>query len=134
MRARLVRRLDHLVDNMLRRCAVRITHAEVDDVFAALTRRRLQLAGYVEDIGRKAFDSRKFVAHNVSIFPREAGGLGWDRFISMENSSGMLMIPVPGLLNFAFFFVISQLSGSPASLLAGVKGSGEICFSTYLGL
>ena len=107
MRARLVRRLDHLVDNMLRRRAVRITHAEIDDVFAALTRRRLQLAGYVEDIGRKAFDSRKFVAHNVSIFPREVGELGSERSGTLENSSGMLMIPVPGLARFCLPFVIS---------------------------
>ena len=52
MRVRFSRRLDHLVDDVLRRCAIRVAHAEVDDVFAASARRRLQLAGNVEYIRR----------------------------------------------------------------------------------
>ena len=50
MRRRLLRGFDELVDDVPRRRAVGVPHAEVDDVFAALPRRRLQFAGDVEHI------------------------------------------------------------------------------------
>jgi hypothetical protein len=53
------RRLDQLVGDVLRRRAVRIAHAHVDDVFAAPTCGHLQLSGDAEDVGGQAFDAGK---------------------------------------------------------------------------
>ena len=47
-------RLDQLVDDVLRRRAVGVAHAEVDDVLAAAARGHLQLGGDVEDVRRQA--------------------------------------------------------------------------------
>ena len=51
MRDRLLRRFNHLVDDVFGRGAVGIAHAEVDDVFAAAAGGDLHLAGDVEDVG-----------------------------------------------------------------------------------
>jgi hypothetical protein len=53
------RRLDQLVDDVLRRRPVGIAHRQVDHVLAAAARRHLQLVGDVEDVRRKAPDSLK---------------------------------------------------------------------------
>jgi hypothetical protein len=47
-----LRRLDQLVDDVLRRRPVGVAHRQVDDVVAAATRRHLQLVGDVEDVRR----------------------------------------------------------------------------------
>ena len=57
MRDRLLRGLDHLVDDVLGRGAVGIAHAEVDDVFATAAGGDLHFAGDVEDIGRQALNT-----------------------------------------------------------------------------
>ena len=57
---RLLRRLNHLVDDVFGRGAVGVAHAEVDDVFSAAARGHLHLAGDVEDIGREALDAAEF--------------------------------------------------------------------------
>jgi hypothetical protein len=48
-----LRRFNQLVDDVLRRRAIRIPHPEVDDVLATLARRSLQLACDVEHIRRQ---------------------------------------------------------------------------------
>src|SRR5215469_6614322 len=59
MRPRLLRRLNQLVHNVLRRRPIRISHPEVDNVFAALACRCLQLRRYVEHICRQPLKSSK---------------------------------------------------------------------------
>ena len=54
-------RLDHLVDDMFWRWLVRITHAEVDNIFAAMTCLHLQVVDDAENVGRKPVNSGKFV-------------------------------------------------------------------------
>ena len=54
-----LRGLDQLVDDVRRRRAVGVAHAEVDDVFAAAARGHLQLGGDVEDVRRQALDARE---------------------------------------------------------------------------
>ena len=51
------RGLDHLVDDMRGCGLVGIAHAEVDNIFTALARLRLQLVDDVEDVGRKPLDA-----------------------------------------------------------------------------
>ena len=46
-----------LLDDMRRRGAIRIAHAEVDDVFAAAARGHLQLGSDIEDVRGKTFDA-----------------------------------------------------------------------------
>ena len=67
VRARLVDRLNQLVDDVLRRRHVGIAHAEVDDVGAARPRRRLQPVDLGEDIGRKALDPVKIFAQSLTL-------------------------------------------------------------------
>ena len=55
-----LRRLNQLVHDMPGSRLVGIAHAEVDDVFAARTRGRLQLINDVKDIRRQAFDTGEF--------------------------------------------------------------------------
>ena len=62
MRARLVDRLDQLVDDVLRRRHIGVAHAEIDDVGAAGARRRLQTVHLREYIGRQALDAVKVFA------------------------------------------------------------------------
>ena len=52
----------------LRRGAVGIAHAEVDDVLAARPRRRLHRIDFGEDVGRQALDAVEIVGH------RDCGG------------------------------------------------------------
>ena len=66
MRNRLLRRLDHLVDDVLWGGAVRIAHPEIDDVFAASTGSSLQFAGDVENVRGQPRQARKFF-HDLSI-------------------------------------------------------------------
>ena len=57
------RDLGQLVDDVLRRRAVGIAHAEVDDVLAARPRRGLHRVDLGEDVGRQAPDAVEFVGH-----------------------------------------------------------------------
>ena len=50
---------DHFLHDMRRRGAVRITHAQVDDVFAAPTRSHLQLGSDIENIRGESIYARK---------------------------------------------------------------------------
>src|SRR4051794_26923348 len=54
---RLLRGLNHLVDDVFGRSAVGIAHAEVDDVFSTAARGDFHFAGDVEDIGRQALNT-----------------------------------------------------------------------------
>ena len=51
------------VDDMPRRSAVRVAHAEIDDVLAARARRRLHRVHLGEHVGRQALDAVKFLGH-----------------------------------------------------------------------
>ena len=66
---RLLRGLDHLVDDVLGGGAVGIAHAEVDDVFAAAARGDFHFAGDVEDIGRKALNAGELIHDDSSMPP-----------------------------------------------------------------
>jgi hypothetical protein len=50
-----------LIDNVPRRGLVRVAHAKIDYVFAALASGGLQLAGNVKHIRRKTLDSRELL-------------------------------------------------------------------------
>jgi len=60
-----LRCLGQFIDNMLRRRPVRIAHTKIDDIFTTRSSSRLQLIDNIEDIGRQAFDSGKFVHEGV---------------------------------------------------------------------
>jgi hypothetical protein len=62
-------RLNELIYYMGRRGAVRVAHAEVDDVFATAARGGLHLAGDVEDVGGKALNAGKLVHDDSSVRP-----------------------------------------------------------------
>ena len=62
MRARLVDRLDQLVDDVLRRRHIGVAHAEIDDVGTPSARSRLQTVHLREYIGRQALDAVKVFA------------------------------------------------------------------------
>ena len=66
MRIRALGRFGQFVDDMLRCRPVRISHTEINDILATRSSSRLQLIDNIEDIGRQAFDSVKFV-HGVSV-------------------------------------------------------------------
>ena len=67
MGARVADRLDQLVDDLLRRRAVRIAHAEVDDVLAGGPRRRLHRVDLAEHVGRQAADPVELgLPHRIS--------------------------------------------------------------------
>ena len=51
---------DQLVDNMLRRGAIRIAHAHVDNVFAPAPRGHFQFGRDVEHVGWKTLDAGEF--------------------------------------------------------------------------
>ena len=55
------RDLAELVDEMRRRRPIRITHPEVDNVFATPAGLRLQIVDDVEDVRWKPFNAGKFV-------------------------------------------------------------------------
>jgi hypothetical protein len=48
--------------------AIRIAHAEVDDVLTAATRRSLEFAGDIENIGGQPADAGEFV-HGYLVVP-----------------------------------------------------------------
>ena len=62
--ARILHRLDQLLDDVLRRRPVGIAHAEIDDVAARRARLRLQGVDFGEDIGRQALDAIEFFGHD----------------------------------------------------------------------
>ena len=51
---------DELGDNVRRRRQVWVTHAEVDDIFAPVTRLHFHTVDDAEDVGREPFDPLKF--------------------------------------------------------------------------
>ena len=63
----LLRRLDHLVDDVFGRGSVGVAHAEVDDVFAAAAGVDLHLAGDVEDVGREALNAAELFHGDSSV-------------------------------------------------------------------
>ena len=75
MRARVLHRLDQLGDDMRRRRAVGIAHAEVDDVLAGAARLRLGRVDLGEDIGRQAADAVELTGG----IGAHAGSRGLDR-------------------------------------------------------
>ena len=56
----LLRRLNHLVDDVLRRRSVGVAHAEVDDVFAAAAGVDLQLPVMLNTLGGRRLNSAEF--------------------------------------------------------------------------
>ncbi len=56
-------RLDQLVDDVLRRGLVRITHAEIDDILASRARLRLQLIDNIENVRWQPLDAGEFLYH-----------------------------------------------------------------------
>jgi hypothetical protein len=52
VRSRFVNRLDQLIDDMLRRRHIGIAHAEIHDIRATGTGRRLQAVHFREDVWR----------------------------------------------------------------------------------
>jgi hypothetical protein len=65
MRARLVDRLDQLVDDVLGRRHVGIAHAEIDDVGATRTRGGFQTVYFRENVWRQALDAVKIFAQQT---------------------------------------------------------------------
>jgi len=63
----ILRGLDELVDDVLRRRHVRIAHAEVDDVLAPSSRLALEVVDDREDVRRQALDSVELV-HGELLF------------------------------------------------------------------
>jgi hypothetical protein len=61
MISRIFRRLDQLVDDVLRRRHVGISHAEIDHVFSASSRLRLEVVDDGEHVRWKALDSIELV-------------------------------------------------------------------------
>ena len=57
--------LHQFLDDMRRRGAVGVAHAEVDNVFATAARRHFQLGGDVEDVGGETINARKTARRTV---------------------------------------------------------------------
>ena len=74
MRARLVDRLDQLVDDVPRRRHIGVAHAEIDDIGTPSARSSLQAVHFREYIGRQALDAVKVFAQNFT--PRRRDGDG----------------------------------------------------------
>jgi len=55
--------LGQLVDNVLRRRLIRVTHAKINNILTTRPCRRLQLIDNVENIRRQPFDAGKFFYH-----------------------------------------------------------------------
>src|SRR5579864_6164235 len=64
MRDGLLRRFNHLVDDVFGRGSVGVAHAEVDDVFSAAAGGNLHLPRDVEDIRRKALNAAELFHGN----------------------------------------------------------------------
>jgi hypothetical protein len=60
-----LRRLTQLLDDVGRGWLVRVTHAEINDVFPARTRSLLQFTNDVEDVGWKTLNALKMGIHEV---------------------------------------------------------------------
>ena len=60
----LLDRLDELVDDVLRRRHVGVTHAEIDDVHTIGAQPRLDRVDMRKDVGRQAADAVKIVVHD----------------------------------------------------------------------
>ncbi len=65
-----LRHLTEFFHDMRRRSAVRVAHAEIDNIFAAPTRSHLQLSGNVEYVRGKAFNTgkttrRAVISHSI---------------------------------------------------------------------
>ena len=82
---RLLRRFNHLVDDVPGSGAVGVAHAEVDDVFAAAARGNFHLAGDVEDIGREALDAAEFF-HDEDKFTAAYWNPVWARILSWSGT------------------------------------------------
>ena len=67
VRVGLGRHFGKLGDDMLRRGAIGIAHAEIDDVFSARSSRGLHRIHLREDVGRQALDAIEFVDHRASM-------------------------------------------------------------------
>jgi hypothetical protein len=58
-------RLTQLLDDVWRRGLVRVTHAEINDVFSAGTGGLLQFTNDIEDVGRETLNALKMGIHEV---------------------------------------------------------------------
>jgi hypothetical protein len=56
---RIAHRLDELVDDVLRRREIGVSHPQVDDVFAGVAHSRLEVDHDRENIRRQTLDSRE---------------------------------------------------------------------------
>ncbi len=72
MGARILDRLDQLLDDMRRRRPVGIAHAKVDHIATRRSRLRLQRIHFGEDIGRQSLDAIEFFFHGDHQRGREA--------------------------------------------------------------
>ena len=57
--------LTQLIDYVLRGWLVRIPHAEIDDVLAAMTSSHLELVHLIEYVRRQPIDARKIGTHGL---------------------------------------------------------------------
>ena len=75
MRARVAHRLGQLVDNVLGRRHVGVTHAEVDNILARRAMGSLNRVDLVEDVGRQALYAVELAFHRPwdSVVPDRAG-------------------------------------------------------------
>jgi hypothetical protein len=65
------RRFDQFGDHMRRRGQIGISHAEVDYVFAAVTRLHLKAVDNVKNVRRKTLDALKFHSPVTLSFPQK---------------------------------------------------------------
>src|SRR5207247_1408773 len=73
--ARVLRRLDQLLHDRLRRRDVRVAHAEVDDILPGAAGSRLEVVDHGEDIGGKAPNASELHAHESKARAGDFGGL-----------------------------------------------------------
>ena len=129
--ALLARGLDHLIDDVRRRGAVGIAHAEINDVFAALAGGGLELAGYVEDIGWKALEAGEVV--HLLMLPSAVAEEGEPRMVRKP-------VVVVGSLN-ADLVVRAErfpqpgetLHGESFAVVTGGKGANQAAAAARLG-
>ena len=55
--------LNQLVDDVLRRWLIRVTHAEINNILTTCPRRRLQLIDNIKNIRGQPLDAGKFFYH-----------------------------------------------------------------------
>ena len=78
MRIRALSHRTEFLDDMRRRCPIRVPHAEVDNIFATPTRSHLQLSGNVKNVGRETINTRKAtfragISHSILRFTLAPG-------------------------------------------------------------